>query len=123
MVSALIPGRTGKFAMSVLGPIAHAGGVIAPQRMAPSTVSIPSPIESLCVTGHSLIARGLAQRPRVRRLIFFASAVRPIRWMPAGAALSGARNNADKHGGRAPVAPERQRGWDPSAAAVAFGRH
>src|SRR5262245_23515973 len=41
MLSRLTLGRTGKFAMLVLDPIAHAGGATAPRRMAPSTVSIP----------------------------------------------------------------------------------
>jgi len=65
--------------MPILPPIAHAGGVIAPQQIAPRTVSSPSPIVSLFVADHSLMARGFAQRPRVRRLILFPSAVSPMR--------------------------------------------
>ena len=79
-----MPGRTGNAAMLVLPPTAHAGGVTAPQRMAPSTVSIPSPIVSLFVADHSLIARGFVQRPRVRRSILVAAAVSLMRWIPAG---------------------------------------
>src|SRR5262249_14549418 len=110
MVKALMPGRTGNAAMLVLPPTAHAGDVIAPQRMAPSTVSIPSPIVSLFVADHSLIARGFVQRPRVRRSILVAAAVSPMRWIPAGAAVSTARDKARREGGRAPLAPHKQRG-------------
>ena len=46
---------------------------------AASTVSMPSPTTRLRSAGHSLTARGVGQRPSIRRSIFCASAVKAMR--------------------------------------------
>src|SRR5262249_1341496 len=58
MVSVAMPGSTGNFAMLVREPIAQAGDDTTPRRIAPNTVSTPSPMTRVVVADSSFIALG-----------------------------------------------------------------